>query len=136
MKSASLIKTLGTFVVLVAVAALLDSGVYAHEETNAIEGTIAYIDREEGYLQIDGSEILGFEPLYLQKETCVFDGCEGVSFAELEKDAETISALNRLELDDLHVGCEVWCTYYNSKDGDFIANTIVITMPPTIDMSM
>lgn len=136
MKSTSLIKALGTFVVLVAVAVFLGSSVYAHEESNAIEGTIAYIDREEGYLQIDGSESLGFEPLYVQKETCVFNGYEGVSFAELEKDAETISALNRLELDDLHVGCEVWCTYYNSKDGDFIADTIVITMPSTLDMSM
>ena len=139
MKSFSLIKALGTLVVLVAVVTLLGSSVYGEAPAlriPVIQGTVTDIEMENGYLLIQGSDILGSDPLYLGSDTCVFKGYEGVNFDELNRNAKTISALDSIELSDLNIGCEVCCTYTYSKDGKLIADNIVMTKPSTEVPSM
>ncbi len=132
MKSFSLIKVLGTLVVLVAVVTLLGSSVYGEApalQIPVIQGTVTDIDMESGYLLIQGSDILGSDPLYLGSDTCVFKGYEGIDFDELNRNGKTISALDSIELSDINAGCEVCCTYTYSKDGRLIADNIVMTKP-------
>lgn len=139
MKSSSLIKALGTLVVLVAVVTLLGSSVYGEApalQIPVIQGTVTDIDMESGYLLIEGSDILGSDPLYLGSDTCVFKSYEGIDFNELNRNAKTISALDSIELSDLNIGCEVCCTYTYSKDGKLIADDIVMTKPSTEVPSM
>lgn len=139
MKSSSLIKALGTLVVLVAVVTLLGSSVYGEApalQIPVIQGTVTDIDMESGYLLIEGSDILGSDPLYLGSDTCVFKSYEGIDFNELNRNAKTISALDSIELSDLNIGCEVCCTYTYSKDGKLIADDIVMTTPSTEVPSM
>ncbi|HLG29850.1 MAG TPA: hypothetical protein VI387_06520 [Candidatus Brocadiales bacterium] len=139
MKSFSLIKALGTLVVLVAVVTLLGSSVYGEApalKIPVIQGTVTDIEMENGYLLIQGSDILGSDPLYLGSDTCVFKGYEGVNFDELNRNAKAISALDSIELSDLNIGCEVCCTYTYSKDGKLIADNIVMTKPSTEVPSM
>ena len=139
MKSFSLIKALGTLVVLVAVVTLLGSSVYGEAPAlriPVIQGTVTDIEMENGYLLIQGSDILGSDPLYLGSDTCVFKGYEGVNFDELNRNAKAISALDSIELSDLNIGCEVCCTYTYSKDGKLIADNIVMTKPSTEVPSM
>ena len=139
MKSFRLIKALGTFAVLVAVVTLLGSSVYGEApalQIPVIQGTVTDIDMETGYLLIQGSDILGSDPLYLGSDTCVFKGYEGIDFNELNRNAKTISAFDSIELSDLNVGSEVCCTYTYSKDGKLIADNIVMTKPSTLVPSM
>lgn len=131
MKRASLIKILGTVAALVAVVTLLGSSVYGEApalQIPVIEGSITYIDTDYNYLLIQGSDILGSDPLYLGSETCVFKGEKGVNFDELNRNARILSESKRAELIDLNVGDEVCCTYSYS-DGKLIADNIVIVTP-------
>ncbi len=132
MKSFSLIKRVGTVMVLIAVVALLGSSVYGEAPAlriPTINGTVTYVNTNLNYVMIHGSDILGSDPLYLGSDTCVFKGYEGVDFDELNRNAKTISASNRLECSDLNAGDEVCCTYSYSKDGKLIAESIVIVVP-------
>lgn len=139
MKSYSLIKAFGTFVVLVAVVTLLGSSVYGEApalQIPVINGTITSIDMEHNCLLIQGSDILGSDPLYLRSETCVFMGDEGVNFNDLHRNGKTISASDRVESSSLSVGDEICCTYSYWKDGKLFADSIVIVAPSTLVPSM
>jgi hypothetical protein len=139
MKGYSLTRKLGTLVVLVAIVTLLGSSVYGEApalQIPVINGIITHIDVERDYLLIQGSDILGSDPLYLRSETRVCKGYEGVNFDKLYRSGKTISVFDRAELSDLDVGCEVCCTYSYSKGGKLIADNIVITKPSTLVPSM
>ncbi|MGR3310345.1 MAG: hypothetical protein ACUZ77_06175 [Candidatus Brocadiales bacterium] len=133
MKSYSLIKKLGAFAALVAVVTLLGSSVYGEApalQIPVINGTVTSINTEYDYILIQGSDILGNEPLYLQTETGVFECYEGIiNFDELYRNAKTTSALDRVGLGELNVGDEVSCTYTYLKGGKLIADSVVITRP-------
>lgn len=132
MKSYSLIRKLGAFAALIAVVTLLGSSVYGEApaiQIPVINGTVTSINAEYDYMLIQGSDILGNEPLYLQTDTNVFECFEGVNLNELYRNAKTTSALDRVGLGDLKVGDEVSCTYTYLRGGKLIADSVVITRP-------
>lgn len=132
MKSSHLIKALGALVALVTVVTLAGSSVYGEApalQIPVIKGTITNVDFENNCLLIQGSDILGSKPLYLSSKTGVFKGYKGINFDELNRNAGTISALDRVELSNLNIDDEICCTYSYSKDGKLIADSIVIEIP-------
>lgn len=140
MKSYGVIKKLSTILVLVAVVTLLGSKVYGEApvlKIPVIKGTVTSVDLDRNCLLIQGSEILGSDPLYMWSETSVFMGHEGFDFDKCNRNGIAISAeLDFADISDLDVGCEVYCSYTYAKGGKLIADNIVITKPAALAPSM
>ncbi|HHT9124948.1 MAG TPA: hypothetical protein ACFYD6_03925 [Candidatus Brocadiia bacterium] len=132
MKKASLI--LGTLVIFATMVCFLSANVFAGKAADwpmgavgyvkfqVIEGTVKSIDTKNSSFTVEGSDILGSEPLYVDSTTKIFKGTENTNLEDIHSAAQFTDA-DKLNFNALGVGDKVRTTF-SIIEGKHVAVTL------------